>query len=227
MASVYRHSQGKPPTGLPFFTDENGKQRHRSTKTTNKTKAISCAERWQRGADKVQYLDELLDGKTPVPDKPVFPKLSKTCIRGDTGLKRSLGWSSRLASNKKTVIRATKGGKGRNFNPLTFHSLRHTFVSLMANRGVSQELREKILGPTSNVHERYTHIEIKTLKLASNYSKPAPHFRGAELWACGRLSEICHLPLIERVLRPGSRTSAVIPLGRAMPVSTYFPVFFQ
>ena len=36
----------------------------------------------------------------------------------------------------------------------------------MANAGVSKELRMKIVGHTSNAHERYTHIDAETLQAA-------------------------------------------------------------
>ncbi len=57
-------------------------------------------------------------------------------------------------------------GKGRRFNNLTFHSLRHTFVSRLANAGVTKELRMKLSGHTSEVHQRYTHHEMNALKKA-------------------------------------------------------------
>lgn len=54
-------------------------------------------------------------------------------------------------------------GKGRHFNDLTFHSLRHIYISFMANKNVSKEIRMKLAGHTINVHDRYTHLELDTL----------------------------------------------------------------
>jgi len=50
------------------------------------------------------------------------------------------------------------------FQAKTFHSLRHTFVSLMANSGVSQELRKELAGHSSDVHRIYTHHSPVALK---------------------------------------------------------------
>ena len=66
--------------------------------------------------------------------------------------------------NAPASERAT--GKGRTVYRLGFHSLRHTFVSMMANAGVPKELRMKIVGHTSSVHDRYTHFEAETLSAA-------------------------------------------------------------
>ncbi len=56
-----------------------------------------------------------------------------------------------------------KKGGGRGWNSKTFHSLRHTCNSLMANAGVSQDVRRKILGHASDtMNTRYTHIELAT-----------------------------------------------------------------
>ena len=55
-------------------------------------------------------------------------------------------------------------GKGRRFFQLGFHSLRHTFISLMANLGVRRELRMKLAGHTTAVHDRYSHLELETFR---------------------------------------------------------------
>lgn len=59
-------------------------------------------------------------------------------------------------------------GKGRrNFARRTFHSLRHGFISALANSGVSQEIRMKLTGhSTSEIHQRYTHMSAEPLKEA-------------------------------------------------------------
>ena len=51
----------------------------------------------------------------------------------------------------------------RVFN-LGFHSFRHTAISELANAGVAKERRMKLSGHKSNVHERYTHHELETLR---------------------------------------------------------------
>ena len=59
-------------------------------------------------------------------------------------------------------------GKGtRNFSKRTFHSLRHSFYSALANAGVSEEIRMKLTGHSSKgMNTRYTHLEVGTLKTA-------------------------------------------------------------
>jgi len=62
----------------------------------------------------------------------------------------------------------TGPGKGiRNFTNRTFHSLRHSFNSALANAGVTEEVRMKLSGHSSKaMNTRYTHLEVGTLKRA-------------------------------------------------------------
>ena len=62
----------------------------------------------------------------------------------------------------------TGPGKGiRNFTKRTFHSLRHSFNSALANAGVTEEIRMKLTGHSSKaMNTRYTHLEVSTLKSA-------------------------------------------------------------
>ena len=64
----------------------------------------------------------------------------------------------------------TVQGKGvRKFSRRTFHSLRHTFNSTMANAGVSDEIRMKLTGHKSaQMNQRYTHLQLETLQNAVN-----------------------------------------------------------
>jgi integrase len=56
---------------------------------------------------------------------------------------------------------------GRIFSRKSFHSMRHSFVSVMANAGIPDEVREKLTGHASPaVHKRYTHLELQPLKTA-------------------------------------------------------------
>ena len=60
-------------------------------------------------------------------------------------------------------------GKGRTVRTLSFHSLRHSFNSAMANAGVSQEIRMKLTGHMSvEMNTGYTHHEIEPLRAAIN-----------------------------------------------------------
>jgi integrase len=55
-------------------------------------------------------------------------------------------------------------GKGRRFLSLSFHSLRHTAISEQANLGISKEVRMKLSGHKSDVHDHYTHHAIDALR---------------------------------------------------------------
>ena len=60
-----------------------------------------------------------------------------------------------------------EGKRTRMFARRTFHSLRHSFTSALANAGVSEELRMKLTGhSTRGSHSGYTHLEIAALKNA-------------------------------------------------------------
>ena len=68
-------------------------------------------------------------------------------------------------------------GKGsRNFTKRTFHSLRHSFNSALANAGVAEEVRMKLTGHSSKaMNTRYTHLEIGTLKKPDGRVVNPPH----------------------------------------------------
>ena len=74
----------------------------------------------------------------------------------------------------KVAITAKAGEKGRARSSLSFHSLRHSFNSAMANAGVSQELRQLLTGHASKaINDRYTHTDLETLRKAVG-SVPSP-----------------------------------------------------
>jgi hypothetical protein len=69
----------------------------------------------------------------------------------------------------------------------TFHSLRHTYVSFMANKGVSKEIRKKLACHTTDAHDRYTHFELGAIRgalkdfpsvFAQDSGKPDSNSRG-------------------------------------------------
>ena len=56
---------------------------------------------------------------------------------------------------------------GRSFAKRSFHSLRHTFVSDLANSGSNPEIRRKLTcHKTASVHDLYTYFERETLRAA-------------------------------------------------------------
>lgn len=84
------------------------------------------------------------------------------------------GGSNGLSEDFKRIVRKagldlqTVEGKGvRKISRRTFHALRHTTTSALANAGVAPELRMKLTGHKSeSVHAGYTHHELETLRAA-------------------------------------------------------------
>ena len=61
----------------------------------------------------------------------------------------------------------TQASGGRRLSNLSFHSLRHSFNSAMANAGIAQEIRQKLTGHTSaETNKVYTHHELEPLRAA-------------------------------------------------------------
>jgi len=92
------------------------------------------------------------------------PKLSTKGSGGKHGLSEGF---------KRIVIKAgldpmeVKGKGIRNFTKRTFHSLRHSFNSALANAGISEEVRMKLTGHSSKaMNQNYTHLQMATLKNA-------------------------------------------------------------
>jgi integrase len=98
------------------------------------------------------------------PDAPLFPGLARRKVGGRTGLSNTFTRLIAAAGINNPILSKGKGAKGRAVYRLSFHSLRHTFISIMANAGISKEMRMKLAGHTSSAHDRYTHLEIQTLR---------------------------------------------------------------
>ncbi len=65
------------------------------------------------------------------------------------------------------VARKKDGKLGRNVSRLSFHSLRHSFNSAMANADVPLEIRPKLTGHASqDMNKHYTHLELETVRWA-------------------------------------------------------------
>ena len=103
---------------------------------------------------------------TDSPDAKLCPTLALKATGGNKGLSRTFagimadaGIFAESGEEKK--------GKGRVFKTLGFHSLRHNFVSELANADVPADVRQKISGHNSeSVHARYTHLEVETKRRA-------------------------------------------------------------
>jgi integrase len=75
-------------------------------------------------------------------------------------------------------IRTRRGESGRSLSLLSFHSLRHTGISAMANAGVAEDIRMKVAGHASqDVHKRYTHHEKEVFRKAISAIPSVLRFR--------------------------------------------------
>jgi integrase len=85
----------------------------------------------------------------------VFPELARRRADGRGGLSHQFG----LLVEKAGIVRriTAREGKGRTVTSKSFHSLRHTFVSQLANSGVASEVRPRLVGHSDKgVHKKYT-----------------------------------------------------------------------
>ena len=96
--------------------------------------------------------------------QPLCPALSKAKIGGRSGLSRQFQTIMKKAKIEKVAVEA--GGKqGRAFNKLSFHSLRHTYVSQLANAGIAPDVRQLLSGHADDKsHAVYTHTKLDTLR---------------------------------------------------------------
>jgi integrase len=101
------------------------------------------------------------------PKKPVFPKLFDKPGAGKSGLSMSFKRLMERAGIDDGVARKKDGKLGRNVSRLSFHSLRHSFNSAMANADVPLEIRQKLTGHASkDMNKHYTHLELETVRRA-------------------------------------------------------------
>lgn len=99
------------------------------------------------------------------PAAPVFPDLFGKHGPGKSGLSMAFKRIMEQAGVAAGVMREKQGAAGRNLSARSFHSLRHSFNSALANAGVSQELRQKLTGHASEaMNALYTHHELETIR---------------------------------------------------------------
>jgi len=96
---------------------------------------------------------------------PVFPSLSGKPSGGNRGLSMQFRDIVDKAGVTGRVIK--RKGAGRTGYSKGFHSLRHTFVSALANANVAPDVRQKLAGHADKkVHAAYTHHDLQTLRHA-------------------------------------------------------------
>jgi len=105
--------------------------------------------------------DYLTSRPAGVGKAPLFPTLAGR-ITGSNGANAGLSNEfARLMSRAEVVapMGRVKKGRGRQMRTKSFHSLRHTFVSRLANADVSADVRKALAGHDSDeAHARYTHL---------------------------------------------------------------------
>lgn len=96
---------------------------------------------------------------------PVFPTLEGIPVGGCAGL--SAQFRERMEAAGIVERLTVRTGKGRTTSNKGFHCLRHTFISQLANGGVSPEVRRELVGHTDEKsHARYTHHKDEVLREA-------------------------------------------------------------
>jgi integrase len=114
--------------------------------------------------DVVAYLEALPAGDDP--SQALFPTLRERGVNGGRGLSQEF-----IALMGKAGIRSPMGvqksGLGRQFSKLSFHSLRHSFISRLANVEVSSDVRKELSGHSNDaVHDRYVHLDLSLQRSA-------------------------------------------------------------
>jgi integrase len=97
-------------------------------------------------------------------DDFIYPSLAQRKI---SPLSKQFRKIMERAHIKQSVIRerSESSKAGRNVYALSFHSLRHSFTSILANAGVPEEMRMALTGHAAReVHKRYTHHELQRLR---------------------------------------------------------------
>lgn len=99
---------------------------------------------------------------------PIFPTLAGKTGGGKSGLSMTFrGIMARAGIAGRILRERGENSAGRTQSSLSFHSLRHSFNSYLANAGVAQELRQKLTGhSTAAMNAKYTHHELDLLRAA-------------------------------------------------------------
>ncbi|HEV2046909.1 MAG TPA: site-specific integrase [Chthoniobacterales bacterium] len=110
-------------------------------------------------------LERELLKKPGIGKAPMFPLLAGKGTGGRFGLSGRFAAIMQKAGIEGKITKC--GQSGRTLSNLTFHSLRHSFNSAMANAGVAQEVRMKLTGHVSaEMNNGYTHHELEPLRAA-------------------------------------------------------------
>ncbi|MFM2295566.1 MAG: hypothetical protein RLZZ350_1979 [Verrucomicrobiota bacterium] len=110
--------------------------------------------------DLLAHLEKLAG--TDKPEVFIMPRMAHLQSGGRHGLSEQFKSIMRKAGIDSGKV---QGGGVRKLSRRTFHALRHSFTSALANKGVTRELRMKLTGhKTEAEHQKYTHHELATLR---------------------------------------------------------------
>ena len=104
----------------------------------------------------------------PIEDKQrlLCPGLARRKVSGKYGLSTQFHRILAEADVKQETV-AAKGKAGHDFHRYTYHSLRHSFVSELANAGIAPDVRQLLAGHSEErSHAVYTHTQLDTLRKA-------------------------------------------------------------
>ena len=139
--------------------------RWRAIDLLSEIKTIRFAVR-KTGAEIVSVIHPSLENyllSLPAPESDdafLFPSLAE-CKTGL--LSKRFSELMTLANIDRGLLRE-RDKSGRSVSSLSFHSLRHSFTSILANAGVAEEMRMALTGHKERaVHQRYTHRELQRL----------------------------------------------------------------
>lgn len=109
--------------------------------------------------------DYLLSLPTPKSDRAfLFPGLAQRAVSPlSKHFRHKIMEPARI--EQRVIRKRSEDASGRSVNALSFHSLRHSFSSLLANAGVAEETRMALTGHvTREMQQRYTHRELSILR---------------------------------------------------------------
>jgi integrase len=116
----------------------------------------------------LKHLDRLASNDSAQTSPFLCPSLAGKEIGGRAGLSAEFIALMGKANVGVETVKA-KDGRARKFSRKTFHSLRHAFVSRMANAGVSEDVRASLAGHADPKETaRYSHLEMETRRRAVN-----------------------------------------------------------
>jgi integrase len=144
---------------LPCFDLEKHLLKVRPQKTSRKKRDLIIPLHPELEA---HVLDLPVGEKQPL----LCPTLAKRKVSGKYGLSIQFHKILAAAEIKQETVAAT-GEAGHTFNKYTFHSLRHSFVSELANAGIAPDVRQLLAGHSDDrSHAVYTHTQLATLRAA-------------------------------------------------------------